>query len=83
MKALREIETERAKPRIVVRQVTGITLIVLAGALVFGGAFFEPYRSPLGQLILAGLITAYLGSLLMLRRMSEPRPRQRILRRLP
>ncbi len=83
VKALREIETERAKPRIVVRQVTGITLIVLAGALVFGGAFFEPYRSPLGQLILAGLITAYLGSLLMLRRMSEPRPRQRILRRLP
>ncbi len=81
VRALREIETERAKPRIVVRQVTVITLVVLAAALVFGGTFFEPYRTPTGQLILAFLIAAYLGSLLMLRRMSVPRPRQRILRR--
>lgn len=81
VRALREIETERAKPRIVVRQVTAITLAVLAAALVFGGAFFEPYRTPAGQLILAVLIAAYLGSLLLLRRMSLPRARQRILRR--
>ena len=83
VRALREIETERAKPRIVVRQVTGITLIVLAVALAFGGAFFEPYRTPVGQVILAVLIAAYLGPLFMLRRLSEPRPRQRILSRLP
>lgn len=82
VRALREIEMERAKPRIVVRQVTVITLVVLAAALVFGGGFFEPYRTPTGQLILAVLITAYLGSLLLLRRMSVPRARQRILRRL-
>ena len=82
VRALREIETERAKPRIVVRQVTAITLAVLGAALVFGGAFFEPYRTPAGQLILAVLIAAYLGSLLLLRRMSLPRARQRILRRL-
>ncbi|MCW5953757.1 MAG: type II secretion system F family protein, partial [Propionibacteriaceae bacterium] len=81
VRALREIETERAKPRIVVRQVTAITLAVLAAALVFGGTFFEPYRTPAGQLILAVLIAAYLGSLLLLRRMSLPRARQRILRR--
>lgn len=82
IRALREIEAERAKPRIVVRQVTGITLAVLAAALVFGGAFFEPYRTGSGQLILAFLIAAYLGSLLLLRRMALPRARQRILRRL-
>lgn len=81
IRALREIETERAKPRIVVRQVTAITLAVLAAALVFGGAFFEPYRTPIGQLILAVLTGAYLGSLLLLRRMSLPRARQRILRK--
>lgn len=81
LRALREIETERAKPRIVVRQVTVITLVVLGGALLLGGSFFEPYRSPAGQLILSLLIAAYLGSLLMLRRMALPRPRQRILRR--
>lgn len=82
VRALREIETERAKPRIVVRQVTAITLAVLAAALAFGGAFFEPYRTPAGQVILAALIVAYFGSLLLLRRMSLPRARQRILRRL-
>ena len=80
LRALREIETERAKPRVVVRQVTLITLVVLGGALVFGGSFFEPYRTPAGQVILAVLIAAYLGALLGLRRMSLPRPRQRILR---
>lgn len=81
VRALREIETERAKPRIVVRQVSVVTLAVLAAALVFGGAFFEPYRTGAGQVILAGLLAAYLGSLLLLRRMAVPRPRERILRR--
>lgn len=81
LRALREIETERAKPRVVVRQVTAITLVVLAGALVFGGTFFEPYRTPAGQVILSVLLAIYLGSLLLLRRMGLPRPRQRILRR--
>jgi Flp pilus assembly protein TadB len=82
LRALREIETERAKPRIVVRQVTLITLVVLGLALVFGGSFFAPYGSPLGQLLLAALVFAYLGALLFLRRLTLPRPRQRILRRL-
>jgi len=82
LRALREIETERAKPRIVVRQVTVITLVVLGLALLFGGSFFAPYGSPLGQLLLASLVFAYLGALLFLRRLTLPRPRQRILRRL-
>ena len=82
LRALREIETERAKPRIVVRQVTLITLVVLGLALTFGRSFFAPYGSPLGQLLLAALVLAYLGALLFLRRLTLPRPRQRILRRL-
>lgn len=82
LRALREIETERAKPRIVVRQVTVITLVVLGLALLFGGSFFAPYGTPLGQLLLAALVCAYLGALLLLRRLTLPRARQRILRRL-
>ena len=82
LRALREIETERAKPRIVVRQVTVITLVVLSLALLFGGTFFAPYGSGLGQILLAALVLAYLGSLLFLRRLTLPRPRQRILRRV-
>lgn len=81
LRALREIETERAKPRFVVRQVTLITLVVLGLALAFGGSFFAPYGTDLGQVLLAALVAAYLSSLLFLRRMTLPRPRQRILRR--
>ena len=82
LKALREIEAERAKPRQVVRQVTIITLVVLAGAVLLGRDFFAPYSTPLGQVILALLIGLYVASLVFLRRLTLPRRRDRILRRL-
>ena len=82
LKARREIETERAKPRIVVRQVTLVTVAVLALALVFGREFFAPYGTPLGQAILLSLLALYVASLEMLRRMTTPRRRDRILRSL-
>lgn len=81
LRALREISTERAKPRFVVRQVTLITAVVLTLALLFGGSFFAPFGTPLGQVLLAALMAAYLGSLMVLRGMTLPRSRQRILRR--
>lgn len=79
LRALREVEAERAKPRIVVRQVTLITITVLALALVVGRQFFAPYGTPLGQVILALLLAAYVGSLVVLRRRTQPRARARIL----
>lgn len=79
LKGRREIETERAKPYVVVRQVTVITVITLAGAFLFARSFFEPYGTGVGQLILAVLITLYLGSLLLMRRRAQPPRRQRIL----
>lgn len=79
LRSLREIEAERAKPRIVVRQVTVITLVVLGLALVVGRGFFAPYGTPWGQAILAVLLTAYVGSLVVLRHRTLPRRRQRIL----
>lgn len=82
LKAQREIETERAKPRIVVRQVTVVTVTVLALALLFGREFFAPYGTPMGQVILLSLLALYVASLLMLRRMTTPRRRDRILRSL-
>ncbi|MFP5417443.1 MAG: type II secretion system F family protein [Actinomycetes bacterium] len=82
LKALREIEAERAKPRVVVRQVTVITLVVLGGSLLLGRQFFAPYGSPVGQVLLACLLALYVGSLVMLRSMTLPRKRDRILRSL-
>lgn len=81
LRARREIETERAKPRIVVRQVTIITLGLLTAAFIFGRDFFAPYATASGQIILAVLVAAYVGSLVMMRRMTVPRRRERILRR--
>lgn len=80
LRSLREIETERAKPRVVVRQVTLITLVVLAGVAVVNPEYLAPYRSSMGQLLGLALFTAYLGALLMLHRVARPRPRERILR---
>lgn len=80
LRALREVAAERAKPRVVVRQVTAITLGVLGAALLFNGAFFAPYASPLGQLIAVALAVAYLGCLVILRRQSVPPMAPRFLR---
>jgi len=79
LSALREIDAERSKPRVVVRQVTMITTGVLVAAMVFSREFFEPFSTPVGQVILALLIVGYVGSLAMLRRMTLPRRRERIL----
>jgi tight adherence protein B len=79
LKGRRAIERERSKPYVVVRQVTVISLTTLAAVLVLNPEFFEPYRTPMGQLILSGLVCLYLGSLILMRRRAQQHPRQRIL----
>ena len=80
MRALREVDEERAEPRVVVRQVTFITIGVLGAAITFNATFFTPYHSPLGQLIALALTAAYLGCLVVLRRQSVPAMAPRFLR---
>jgi tight adherence protein B len=75
----RAIEVERSKPYVVVRQVTVISLVTLLVAFAASPGFFEPYRTPLGQVILTLLVTAYLGSLLLMRRKAQQRERPRLL----
>ena len=81
LRALREIEAERAKPRAVVKQITLITIVALTAALLTGGSFFDPYRTPVGQLAMLILASVYAGSLAVLRRRTMPRRRERILQR--
>ncbi|MDN6556601.1 MAG: type II secretion system F family protein [Acidipropionibacterium acidipropionici] len=78
-RAMREIATERAKPRIVVRQVTAVIGVVLGAAIIVGRDFFAPYSSLLGQLLLCLYAAAYAGALVVLARRSRPRHRERIL----
>ena len=75
----RVIEVERAKPYVVVRQVTVISLVTLLVAFLLSPSFFAPYRTPVGQVVLTGLVLAYSGSLLLMRRRAQQRPRPRIL----
>lgn len=82
LRALRDIETERAKPRVVVRQVTAVTGIVLVAAVLVGRDYFEPYGTPVGQIIFACLVAAYLASLVLLRLIATPPAQARILRRV-
>lgn len=72
----RRVEADRAKPRATARNVTLITIGVLA-VLSFSGQIMAPYGTPLGQALLAVLLTAYAATLVWLRRMSlgEPLPR--------
>ena len=74
--ARRQIEADRAKPRGNARNVTLITVGVLV-VLTLNGQFMAPYGTPLGQVILAILLTAYSAALWWMRRMSlgAPMPR--------
>ena len=60
VRARRQIEADQAKPRTTARTVTAITLGVL-GLLAFTGDYIEPYGSPLGQVILAVLLSRLRG----------------------
>jgi len=77
--AARDIETERAKPRIVVRQVVTIIFVVIGVVLITSPDYFQPLTSGWGPVILAVLVAIFLGSLLKLRLSGLPRRRARIL----
>lgn len=78
VRARRQIAADQAKPRTTARTVTVITLGVL-GMLALTGDYIEPYGSPLGQVILAVLLTAYVATLLWMRRMAVAKPLPRFL----
>jgi Flp pilus assembly protein TadB len=78
VRARRQIEADQEKPRSTARAVTVITLGVL-GVHALSGDYVEPYRSALGQAVLAGLLTAYISALLWMRRMSVAKPLPRFL----
>lgn len=78
VRARRQVEADRAKPRATARWVTIISTSVLI-VLGLTGSYIEPYGSPLGQAILAMLLTAYVATLLWMRRMAEGRRLPRIL----
>lgn len=71
--ARRGIDAERAKLRSTARTVTLVTAVGIAAMVVTPYADF--YRTPIGQVVLAGLLALYAACLVWLKRTTTP-PRQ-------
>jgi Flp pilus assembly protein TadB len=82
VRARRQVEADRAKPRSTARWVTLISVGVLV-ILAVSGTYVEPYRSPFGQIILAILLSAYVATLVWMRQMAIGRPLPRFLAHQP
>jgi len=82
VRARRQVEADRAKPRATARWVTLISAGVLV-ILAVSGTYVAPYRSPLGQVILVSLLSAYVATLIWMKRMAMGRNLPRFLDRSP
>ncbi len=80
VRARRQVEADRAKPRATARWVTLISAGVLM-ILAVSGTYVAPYRSPLGQVILVGLLSAYVATLIWMKKMAMGRALPRFLAR--
>lgn len=78
VRARRQVEADRAKPRATARWVTLISASVLV-VLALSGTYVEPYRTPLGQVLLVVLLAAYVGTLIWMRQMAAGKPLPRFL----
>ena len=78
VRARRQIDADQAKPRTTARYVTVFTIGVL-GFLALTGEYIEPYGTPLGQVVLALLLTAYVATLVWMRSMATAKPLPRFL----
>jgi Flp pilus assembly protein TadB len=76
--ARRQLEADRSKPRQTARIVTLITVVCLVG-MAATGQYLEPYRSPVGQVILSVLLGLYVTGLVVMRRMARVKPLPRLL----
>ncbi|MGG5258647.1 type II secretion system F family protein [Phycicoccus avicenniae] len=80
VRARREVEADRAKPRATARWVTLITVGVLT-VLAVTGEYVAPYASGPGQLLLIALLALYVATLLWMRRMATGTPPARFIGR--
>ncbi|MEQ7845813.1 type II secretion system F family protein [Nocardioides kribbensis] len=78
VRARRQVEADRAKPRATARWVTLISASVLV-VLALSGRYVEPYRTPVGQVLLVLLLSAYVATLIWMRRMAVGKPLPRFL----
>jgi tight adherence protein B len=78
VRARREIEADRAKPRSTAGWVTIITVSVLS-FLALTRQYIAPFGSPLGQVLLTLLLCLYVATLVWMRTMATGRPLPRFI----
>lgn len=76
----RQVEADRAKPRAAARWTTIISAAVLT-ILALTGTYTDPYRTPLGQVILVVLLAGYVAVLVWMNRMARGKQPPRLLAR--
>lgn len=79
LKVLRDIEGERAKPRNTSRNITIISLVMIAMLAVAAPTFLAPLSHPIGQLVVLVAVVVYCASLWTMYQITVPRKRARIL----
>ena len=78
VKARRQVETEQQKARTAARMITIISALLLGG-LLLAGSYVEPYRTPLGQVLLTVFMSMYLAALVWMGRISATKPLPRFI----
>lgn len=78
VRARREIEADRAKPRSNARLITMISVAVL-GFLAFSGDYVAPYGTVFGQVLLLVLLATYVATLAWMRVMARGKPLPRFI----
>ncbi|UQN31825.1 type II secretion system F family protein [Brachybacterium kimchii] len=78
--ARRQIEADRAKPRANARFIAAIAVLVIAGEFIFNPSYVEPYKTPLGQIVLIALVALFLVGLVGMNLASREPKGQRLLR---
>ncbi|NKS56233.1 hypothetical protein GS504_01215 [Rhodococcus hoagii] len=74
----REVEAGRKSQRTVAKVVTIVTLAMLIGMFALT-RYFDPYKTPSGQIVLTFLLCAYGGCLYYLKVLTKPRKLPRLL----
>ena len=80
VRARRQIEADRAKPRNAARIIIAVYVVML-GLLGLSGSYLAPYGTDLGQLLLTVLLLAFAGCLAWMRRLLQTPEPARILGR--
>lgn len=73
------VEASRARMRTAVRVITSVTIVTAIGLVALNPLYVEVYRTVIGQVVLAGIVTAWGAALWWLSSMSQFQQPERFL----